>query len=129
MTWARLGDMFVDQPQVSRRTAIQNAAINPFITRGVRAIKMVMEHHTDSGGSVAAEAERVAKHALLLMLTRYFNEDDLVMLADTTSLNLPKALAESSSYDIRRSLDGKSEDVLIDDDFDHEDGPELKDYL
>jgi len=116
---------------VSRRTLIYNQVLNPFLRRGVRAIEMVLDHHVDRGLDTAIEAERIGKHALLLMMTRYFDEEDIIVLADTSSLELPKKLAESSTFDIRAFLDGKENDPHVNDGDSAElkKGPDLQDFF
>ena len=97
-----------DTPAPSRRIQIRSAVLNTSIGQWMRSIDLVMEHHTDSGDDPEEEAETVTRHALLMMMTRYFDEDAVCVLADTPSHALPRELEESSAHDIRAFIDGES---------------------
>ena len=96
----------------SRRQLVRNGALNPLLRRMLRSLDLVMEHHTDSGGDIEEESARVSKHALLLLLTCYFPDEDIFILADSSTLKVPKKLAETSTFDVRKILDGLAVDPL-----------------
>ena len=96
----------------SVRQQIRRRILNTTIGQWMRAFDAVLNDYTPRGLSVEEEADTVTKLALLLMLTRWYDEDDICLLLDSSSLRLPKSLEDSGTWEIRRMLDGKS----IDDD-------------
>ncbi len=94
-------------PPLSVRQQIKRRILNTTIGQWMRGIDAVLDDYTPSGGTVEVEAERVTKLTLLLMLMRYYDENDICLLLDSSSLRLPKSLEDSGEWEIRRILDGK----------------------
>lgn len=84
---------------------IRTRVLNMSVGQWVRAIDMVMDEYTPQGADVDDEAEHVIKLTLLLMLTRWYDENDVCLLLDSTKFRLPKKLEESSRWEITKILD------------------------
>jgi hypothetical protein len=93
----------------SRRQQIRTLALNGTLGKYIRAVDAVLDAYTDSGALIEEESEHVVKLALMLLLTNYFDADDIVILADSSSFRIPKSLSESSQFDIRCMLSGKGD--------------------
>jgi len=91
----------------SRRQQIRTLALNGTLGKFIRAIDAVLDVYTDGGDLIDDEAEHVVKLALMLLLTNYFEPDDIVILADSSRLRIPKSLSESSQFEVRALLSGK----------------------
>lgn len=96
---------------LSVRQQIKRRILNTTIGQWMRGIDAVLNDYVLNGGTVEEEAERVTKLTLLLMLTRYYDENDICLLLDSSSLRLPKSLEDSGAWEIRQILDGKSDDA------------------
>jgi hypothetical protein len=81
----------------------------------MRAIDMVLNEYTPRDESVDDEADYVTKLALLLMLTRWYDEEDICLLLDSTALRIPKKLSQTSKFDLTKILDRTSEEGVIED--------------
>lgn len=92
---------------------IRTRVLNMSVGQWVRAIDMVMAEYTPRGDVVEEEAERVIKLTLLLMMTRWYGEEDVCLLLDSSKLKLPKKLEESSRWEITKILDQIYEDDEI----------------
>jgi len=103
------------QPPRSIRQQIKTRVLNMTIGQWMRAIDMVLSEYTSRGGSVEDEADYVTKLALLLMLTRWYDENDICLLLDSSALRIPKRIAESTKFDLTRILDRPSEEGTIED--------------
>jgi len=93
-------------PVASRRQQIRKAVLNRTLGRWIRVVDLLLEHHTDEGLPVDREADIVAKRAVILMVGNVLDEEDAVMLLESSRMRLPKKLEESSAQDIRAWIDG-----------------------
>jgi hypothetical protein len=84
---------------------IRTRVLNMTIGQWMRAVDLVMDEYSPRNNTVEAEADYVAKLAVLVMLQRWYDENDICLLLDSSALRLPKRLAESSRYQITRILD------------------------
>jgi hypothetical protein len=74
----------------------------------VRAVELVLEHHTDEGRGAEVEAEAVKKQAILLVVAKHLGEN--VVVLQSSKLKLPQSLEDSSAHDISCFLEGKPVD-------------------
>jgi len=82
----------------------------------LRAIDLVLEGYAPQDESVEDEADRVVKLTLLIMLTRWYDEEDICLLTDSSALRLPTWIMESSRREIAKILDRPpSDEGLIED--------------
>jgi len=110
-----------DVRRLSAPQRIKNACLNLTIGPWMRCVDLVLREYQPRSTDVDEEAERVVKMALLLMLTRYYDEEDIVMLLDSSSIQLPKRLSETTKFDLARVIDntppeGRIDDIHVDDD-------------
>ena len=114
-----------DVDRLSIPQQIKNRCLNMTIGPWMRCVELVLAEYQPRSSDVEEEAERVVKLALLLMLTRYYDEEQIVMLLDSTSLSLPKKLSRTSKFDLARIIDNVSSDEqqIVDPLDDDEDAP------
>ena len=84
---------------------IRTRVLNTTIGQWMRSVDLVLSEYTPRDQSVEDEADHVTKIALLMMLTRWYDEDDICLLLDSTSLRLPAKLAKTGKYELKRILD------------------------
>lgn len=115
-------------PEPDRRStpkAIRDRVINLTVGQWIRAVDLVISHYEPSGLSLETEAEHVAKAAVFTMLRRWFDEDTVCLLIDSTSLKIPRRISDSSSHEIASVIDRppSGEGVLDDLEPDDPDAP------
>jgi len=82
----------------------------------MRSVDLVLSEYTPRDQSVEEEADHVTKLALLMMLTRWYDEEDICLLLDSSSLRLPKKLANTGKFELKKILDRPpSGDGMIED--------------
>jgi len=79
--------------------------LNMTIGQWLRAIDMVLDEYTPGDGTADEEADYVTKLALLLMMTRCYDESDICLLLDSTALRIPRRLSQTSKFDLTKILD------------------------
>ena len=94
---------------------IRTRVINQTVGQWMRAIDLVLSEYSPRGHNVEEEADHVTKLTLLMMLTRWYDEDDICMLLDSSTLRLPKRLAETNKFDLKQILDRPSDYGRLDD--------------
>jgi hypothetical protein len=99
--------MGFEQPVLSRRQQIKNRFLNTTIGQWMRAVDLVLDEYIPRGGTIEEEAEYVTKLALLMMLTRWYDEEDICLLLDSTALRIPKKLSQTTKFEITKILDDK----------------------
>jgi len=99
---------------------IRTRVINMTVGQWMRSIDFILSDYQSQQRSIDEEAEHVAKLAVLVMLTRWYNEEDIVMLLDSTSLQLPAKLSQTSQFELAKILDRPSDEERIED-FEHDD--------
>jgi hypothetical protein len=105
----------MEQPESNTPKTVRNLVLNQTLGQWVRAVDLVLAHHTPTGSTTEVEANHVTKAALFTMLRRWFDDDTICLLLDTGVLKIPRRIAESSSYDIASVLDRPSDVGLLDD--------------
>jgi len=84
---------------------IKTRVLNMTVGQWMRAIDMVLSEYSPRSGTIEEEADYVTKLALLLMLTRWYDENDICLLLSSTSLRLPKKLAQTNKFNLTKILD------------------------
>jgi hypothetical protein len=100
---------------------IRSRVLNQTMGQWIRAVDLVLSEYEPTGLPVAMEAERVAKLTVFTMLRRWFDDDAICLLSDSSDMQLPKKLCESSSHDIAAIIDRPPSGVGMIDDHEPED--------
>lgn len=98
-------DEFPEQTTESVPRQIRSRVLNQTVGQWVRAIDLVLAQYEPAGLTIEAEADKVTKLAVFTMLRRWFDDNTICLLVDSSDMKLPKLLAESSSYDIASIID------------------------
>jgi hypothetical protein len=109
------------QPPKSARQQIKTRVLNMTLGQWMRAIDMVLNEYSPKDGSVEEEADYVTKLALLLMMTRWYDEADICLLLDSSTLRIPIKLSQTSKFDLTKILDRPPSDHDVIEDFEPED--------
>ena len=100
-----LGVTVKDTSAQSSPKQIRTRVLNTTVGQWMRAIDLTLSDYCPQGGSIEDEAERVTKVSLLLMLTRWYDEQDFCLLLDSSKLRLPKRAAETNRFELAKILD------------------------
>lgn len=110
----------MQQPQ-SIPQQIRTRVLNMTLGQWMRAVDLVLSEYMPSGKSIDTEADRVAKLALLMMLTRWYDENEICILTDSTALRLPKGLEGTGRDRLEKILDRQPSDEFEITEFAHDD--------
>lgn len=94
----------------SRRKQIRNRVINTSLGSFMRAIDLVLDYYTETGGTVEQEAKRVQKLSIVLMAGHFLGEEKVVLL--DTDFQLPAALESTATHNIKAFLKPEDEEPL-----------------
>jgi hypothetical protein len=98
-------DAPLDPTQESIPKQIRSLVLNQTVGQWVRALDLVLSQYDPTGLPVAMEAERVTKLAVFVMLHRWFDQDTICLLSDSSNMRIPKKLSDSSSGEIAALID------------------------
>lgn len=103
---------------------IRTRVINMTIGQWMRSVDLVLSEYTPRDESIEEEADYVTKLALLMMLTRWYDEEDICLLLDSTALRIPKKLKKTGKWELTKILDRPPSGEYEIEDFTHdEDAP------
>lgn len=94
---------------------IRTRVLNKTVGQWMRAVDLVLSEYSPQANTVEEEADHVTKLSILMMLTRWYDEEDICLLLNSSALRLPKRLAETSKFDITQILDRPSDHGRLDD--------------
>lgn len=115
-----MSDVSPESPESIPRQ-IRSRVLNQTVGQWIRSIDLVLSHYEPTGMPVAMEAEQVTKLAVFMMLRRWFDDDTICLLADSSNMRLPKKLIESSSYEIAAIIDRPPSGLGVIDDHEPDD--------
>lgn len=83
------------------RTRVLNKTLGQFI----RAMDLLLAEYSPQSRDPEQEANYITRLTLLLMMSRWFDEDEFCILIESSKLALPKKLQRTAKHQLSKILD------------------------
>lgn len=91
--------------ELSTPRLIRTRVLNMTIGQWMRAIDLVLANYQPSGRSVEEDADQVTRLAVFVMLKRWYDDDVICLLMNSSTLRLPRRLTQTSRFEVAKILD------------------------